>query len=133
MKLAQPGPGDPRGVLSSAHYGATLRGLDLSDAALSSVSGPRVLWLERCTFTDADLRQATLDHWHFKLCDLTGANLRGSSLRGTSFAGCNLTGADLRDTDLTDVRFGSVGVGKGAFVTQLEGALFDPHVEVSHA
>jgi hypothetical protein len=44
-----------------------------------------------------------------------------------------LTGADLRDTDLTDVRFGSVGVGKGAFVTQLEGALFDPHVEVSHA
>ncbi|MFW2514696.1 pentapeptide repeat-containing protein [Demequina sp. SO4-13] len=75
-----------------------LSGLNLSQASLVSVSGPGTLWLDHCTFAGADLRHATLDDWHFKLCDLTSANLRGASLRGTSFAGCDLTGADLRDT-----------------------------------
>jgi len=98
---------------------------------LASVAGPRLLRLDRCTFAAADLRHATLDGWHFKLCDLTGANLRGASLRGASFAGCDLTGADLRDTDLTDARFGSVGVGHGATATRLDGILCDVVVGLS--
>ena len=120
-----------RSALVGAYYGAALRQLDFSKAALSSVSGPKLLWLDRCTFAGADLRFATLDGWHFKLCDLTGANLRGASLRGASFAGCDLTGADLRDTDLTYVRFGSVGVGDGAIETRLDRVLCDPGVELS--
>ncbi|MFW2513985.1 hypothetical protein ACNI3K_09425, partial [Demequina sp. SO4-13] len=32
------------------------------------------------------------------------------------------------NTDLTDLTFGSVGVGKGAVGTRVDGAIFDPHV-----
>lgn len=117
---------DLRGVLSEAFNGETIRGLDFSHASLISVSGPKSLWLDRCTFAGADLRHACLDKWHFKLCDLRGANLRGASLRGAWFAGCDLTGADLRDTDLTYASFESIGVGEGATATQLEGVLSDP-------
>jgi len=126
------GAGDKaaRSALTSAYSGATVRRLDFSGAELTSVSGPRLLWLDRCTFAAADLRHATLDGWHFKLCDLTGANLRGASLRGASFAGCDLTAADLRDTDLTDVWFGSVGVRRGATATRLDGVLCDAGVSL---
>jgi uncharacterized protein YjbI with pentapeptide repeats len=117
-------------VLVSAGYGAKVRGLDLSHASLLSVSWPRQLWLERCSFASADLRHATLDGWHFKLCDLTGANMRGASLRGTGFAGCDLTGADLRDTDLRYASFGPVGVGNGAIETCLDRVLHDPSVDL---
>jgi uncharacterized protein YjbI with pentapeptide repeats len=131
MKTSGPGEKADRSALASARYGATVRRLDLSQAALSSVSGPKSLRLDRCTFAGADLRLATLDGWFFKLCDLTGVNLRGASLRGASFAGCDLTGADLRDTDLTYVEFRSVGVGDGAIETRLDRVLCDPGVELS--
>jgi uncharacterized protein YjbI with pentapeptide repeats len=117
-----------RALISDAYYGATLRGVDFTGASLVSVSGPSVLFLKRCIFTEADLRQATLDGWWLTLCDLRSANLRGASLRGARFVGCDLTGADLRGTDLTHAIFGSVGVGEGARETQLAGALFDPGV-----
>jgi hypothetical protein len=58
-------------------------------------------WQERESFAGADLRQATFDQHHFKMCDLSRADLRGASLRGASFAFCDLRGADLRDADLT--------------------------------
>jgi len=122
-----------RSALTSHRYSATVRGLDFSGADLTSVSGPKTLRLDRCTFAHADLRHATLDGWTFKLCDLTGANLRGASLRGASFAGCDLTGADLRDTDLTDVRFGSVGVGRGATATRLDRVMRDAGVSLGPA
>lgn len=117
-----------RALISEAYYGANLRGVDFTGASLVSVSGPKVLFLERCTFAGADLRQATLDKWWLKLCDLRGANLRGASLRGARFVGCDLTGADLRDTDLAYATFSSLGVGEGARETRLVGALFDPGV-----
>ncbi|WP_367304226.1 pentapeptide repeat-containing protein [Demequina muriae] len=122
---------DVRRALASAGYGATISGLDASSSALESLAGPGLLWLDRSRFAGADLRQATLDGWHFKLCDLTGANLRGASLRGASFAGCDLTGADLRDTDLTDARFEPVGAGRGAIATRLDRAMVDPGVKLS--
>lgn len=115
-----------RATLSGAWYSATIRGADFSGAALASISGSRLLSLVRCSFAGADMRQSTLDDWHFKLCDLRGADLRGASLRGAHFAGCDLTGADLRDTDLFEVVFGDVGVGKGAIPTCLDGARFSP-------
>lgn len=118
-------PGEyPRHRLAGAHYGETIRAVDFSSADLASISTPALLWLERCLFASADLRHATLNGCHFKLCDLRGANLRGASLRGVSFAGCDLTGADLRDTDLLDTHFGAVGAGRGAKPTRLEGAQF---------
>ena len=131
MNAKGTGATDARRVLTSAGYGATLRGLDFSHAELSSAAGPSVLWLDRCSFAGADLRQATLDGWSLKLCDLSGANLRGASLRGTWFSGCDLTGADLRDTDLTGVEFGRVGVGEGVRETLVDGALVDADVDLS--
>lgn len=65
-------------------------------------------WHERESFAGQDLRQATLDGHHFKMCDFSGADLRGSSFRGASFDFCDLRGADLRDADLTDAAFGRV-------------------------
>lgn len=120
--------GDLRRRLAAAHYGERIRGVDFSSADLVSVSVPDLLWLERCSFTSADLRHATLDHCHFKLCDLRGASLRGASLRGASFVGCDLTGADLRDTDLLNTQFSAVGFGRGATPTHLEGARFSAGV-----
>ena len=117
---------DPRAVLSNAFLGATISRLDFSDAELVLVSGPALLWLDRCSFSGADLRHANLDKWHFNLCDLRGANLRGASLRGAWFAGCDLTGADLRDTDLAYAFFGSMGVGEGEIETRLDNTLGDP-------
>ncbi len=65
-------------------------------------------WHERESFAGADLRQATFDRHHFKMCDLSRADLRGASLRGASFDFCDLRGADLRDADLTYATFGRV-------------------------
>lgn len=131
MNAQGPGEKGDRSALAGASYGTTVRRFDFSKAALSSVSGPKMLRLDRCTFAGADLRHATLDGWHFKLCDLTGVSFRGASLRGAWFAGCDLSGADLRDTDLTDVQFGSVGVGDGAIDTRLDRVLCDPGVELT--
>ncbi len=114
-----------RSALAGAGYGGTLRGVDLRGARLASAVAPDLLRLDRCLLAGADLRHATLDGCRFLLCDLTGADLRGASLRGASFAGCDLTGADLRDADLFDASFGSVGVGRGARRTVLDGARFD--------
>jgi len=120
--------GSPTGALrrrlSTAHYGQSLRGVDFSDADLSSVALPGFLRLDRCSFRGADLRQATLDRCSFTLCDLSGANLRNASLRGVRFGGCDLTRADLRDADLYDIRLGAVGVGRGATPNRLRGARF---------
>ena len=66
------------------------------------------VWHERESFAGRDLRQATLDGHHYKMCDFSGANLRGASLRGTSFSFCDLRRADLRGADLTDATFGRV-------------------------
>lgn len=112
--------------LSTAHYGQSLRGVDFSDADLSSVATAGFPRLDRCSFRGADLRQATLDGSSFKLCDLSGANLRNASLRGVRFSGCDLTGADLRDADLHDIHLAAVGVGRGAIPNRLKGALFTP-------
>lgn len=112
-------------MLSHAYYGATIRDVDFSEATLTSISGPKLLWLNRCTFVGADLRLATLDKWHFTRCDFRGANLRGASLRGAWFTGCDLTGADLRDTDLRYVNFSSAGVGESEIETCLDDVLWD--------
>jgi uncharacterized protein YjbI with pentapeptide repeats len=109
--------------LSTVHYGQSLRGVDFSDADLSSVATAGFLGLDRCSFRGADLRHATLDGCSFKLCDLSGANLRNASLRGVWFSGCDLTGADLRDADLYEIHLAAVGVGRGAIPTRLKGAL----------
>ena len=114
-----------RQILATAHDGQTLREIDFSGAALHSVAAPGLLWVDRCRFTQADLRHATLDGCHFKLCDLDGADLRGASLRGATFAGCNLAGADFRGADLFDVSFGVVGVGAGSTPSRLIGARLD--------
>lgn len=121
-----------RARLVSAPCGATLTGVDFARGALASAHGPALLWLERCTFAEADLRQATLDGWHFMLCDLSGADLRGASLRDTSFAGCDLTEADLRGADLTGVSFAAMGVGAGATGTRLDRVRADPGVVLKH-
>lgn len=114
-----------RRTLTRAHEGQTLRGIDFSEAALDSVAPRGVLRLDRCLFVGTDLRHATLEGCHFKLCDLGRADFRGASLRGASFDGCVLSGADFRGADLFDVSFGSVGVGAGATRTLLDGARFD--------
>lgn len=68
--------------LAEARYGQTLRGVVFDGLSLTSVGVADVLWLDRCSFVAADLRQATLDGAHFKFCDLRDADLRGASLRG---------------------------------------------------
>jgi uncharacterized protein YjbI with pentapeptide repeats len=95
--------------LASRPRNAALQRQSFDGGDLASVS--LQLWFTRCSFRGADLRHATLDGCHFKLCDLRGANLRGASLRGISLAGCDLTGADLREADLTAARFGQVLTG----------------------
>lgn len=112
-------------MLAGAHYAQTLRGVDFGGAPLDTVRTAGLLQVERCRFAGADLRHATLDSCCFYLCDMRGVDLRGASLRGASFAGCDLTGADLRDADLYDVRFGSMGRGRGATPTRLVDARFD--------
>jgi uncharacterized protein YjbI with pentapeptide repeats len=83
----------------------------------------------RCSFRGADLRHATLDGCHFKLCDLREVKLSGASMRGVIMAGCDLTGADLRAVDLTGARFGRVLTGApphgltNATNVRLEGAV----------
>ncbi|MER5327174.1 pentapeptide repeat-containing protein [Streptosporangium roseum] len=84
------------------------------------------LRFERCSFSGADFRHATLDGCSFLLCDLRGADLRGASLRGVSWAGCDLRDADLRDADLTSGRFGLVNTGAPPHgLTDVTGAKFD--------
>ncbi|MFD0483674.1 pentapeptide repeat-containing protein [Kineococcus sp. GCM10028916] len=111
--------------LAGAFYGQQLRRVSFAGQDLTSVSIPRLLWLERCSLDGADLRQATLDGMFLKLCTLKGVNLRGASLRGVSFAGCDLTGADLRDADLYGASFGAVNTGDSSGRTVLSGALLD--------
>ncbi|ABS03830.1 pentapeptide repeat protein [Kineococcus radiotolerans SRS30216 = ATCC BAA-149] len=114
-----------RQSFSRASYGQHLHQVSFAGQDLTSVSIPRLLWLERCSFDGADLRQATLDGMHLKLCTLKDANLRGASLRGVSFTGCDLTGADLRDADLHGASFGAVNTGNSSGRTVLSGALLD--------
>ncbi len=120
-----------RETLASARPGARLESIDFSGADLTSVGRQGLMWIDRCSFARADLRQATLGGWYFRFCDLTGANLRGASLRDAHFSACDLTGADLRGADLAGATFGSVGVGKGAKETRLDGVLVDPGVDLS--
>jgi uncharacterized protein YjbI with pentapeptide repeats len=111
--------------IAQAFYGQQLRRVSFAGQDLTSVSIPGLLWLERCSLDGADLRQATLDGMHLKLCTLKNANLRGASLRGVTFAGCDLTGADLRDADLYGASFGAVNTGNSSGRTVLSGALLD--------
>lgn len=53
---------------SRASYGQQLRRVSFTGQDLTSVSVPGLLWLERCSLDGADLRQATLDGMHLKLC-----------------------------------------------------------------
>ncbi|MGY4644855.1 pentapeptide repeat-containing protein [Cellulomonas sp. URHB0016] len=125
MSTRHTNPPTARARLAAARYGQSIRRADFTGELLSSVALPTSMWFDRCRFTRADLRHATLDGAHFKLCDLSGADLRGASLRGASFAGCDLTGADLRGADLFDARVGAVGVGAGAIPTRLGQARLD--------
>ena len=110
--------------LSDAFYGANIRDENFDSVDLNSLSLNR-LWLDRCTFVGTDLRHATLDGCHFKLCDFRNANFRGASVRHATFSGCDLRDADLRDTDLTGASFGSVNTGTEAGRTNLTDACLD--------
>jgi len=113
-----------RRVLSSAFYSSTVRRQTFDRLDLTSVVfGSGLLWLDRCTFVGADLRQATLDGCHFKMCDFTSAKLRGASARGAAFAGCDMRDADLRDLDLTYAEFSVVTSGStNGYRTDVTGA-----------
>ena len=115
-----------RQLLADASYGSTLQHVTFAGAALTSVSLPDLLWIDRCSFVGADMRQATLDGAHFKFCDLRDADLRGASLRGVTFCGCDLRGADLRAVDLRYATFGRVNTGDDSGRNLLTGARLDP-------
>lgn len=96
--------------LSTARYGATIRGESFDLADLSVVALDQE-WFDRCSFVDVDFRHATLVGCHFKLCDFRRAVLRGGSLRNARFAGCDFRAADLRDCDFRGATFGYVNTG----------------------
>jgi uncharacterized protein YjbI with pentapeptide repeats len=102
-----------------------VRGLSFNALDLVSLRLPAQLWLHRCSFVDADLRQATLDGAYFEMCDFFGADLRGASLRGASFGACDFRGADLRGADLHGSSFGSVNTGDGSGRSDLATARVD--------
>jgi uncharacterized protein YjbI with pentapeptide repeats len=120
-------------LLSAA---VNLRALSFDGLDLMSLRLPAQLWLDRCSFVGADLRQSTLAGAHFKMCDFSKADLRGASLRGTRFGGCDFSGADLRGADLHGTSFGSVNTGDQSgrsLLTairvdegQLDGAIIEP-------
>jgi len=111
--------------ITGAYVGQRLRHLSFAGQDLTSVSVSGLLWLDRCSFDGADLRQATLDGAHVEFCTLRGTNLRGASLRRVHFVGCDLTGADLRDADLHGASFGAVNPGDGSGRTILRAVLLD--------
>lgn len=114
----------------------SLRALSFDGLDLVSLRLRAQLWLDRCSFVGADLRQSTLDGAHFKMCDFSEVDLRGASLRGTSFGACDFSGADLRGADLHGTSFGSVNTGTDSGRTlltavrvdkrQLERAIIEP-------
>jgi uncharacterized protein YjbI with pentapeptide repeats len=61
VRTGEPATGDPRQRISAARYGQTLRGIDFRAADLTSVAAPDLLFFDRCVFSGADLRHATLD------------------------------------------------------------------------
>jgi uncharacterized protein YjbI with pentapeptide repeats len=89
--------------------------------SLSSLH-PGNRWFDRCDFSGADLRLATLDGCFFRFCRFVGANLTGASIRGATIAGCDLTEADLSNSDLTDSTFTYVNPGTPKGHTVLTGA-----------
>jgi uncharacterized protein YjbI with pentapeptide repeats len=104
--------------------------------SLSSLH-PGSRWFDRCDFSGADLRLATLDGCFFRFCRFVGANLTGASIRGATFAGCDLTDADLGESDLTDSTFTFVNTGTPSGLTvltraNLRNATLDG-VEAEHA
>lgn len=109
-------------LLSAA---GSLQALSFDRLDLVSLRLPDQLWLTRCSFVSADLRQSTLDGAQFKMCDFSEADLRGVSLRGVHFAGCDFRGADLRGAHLHGTSFGSVNTGDESGRTLLTGAQVD--------
>jgi uncharacterized protein YjbI with pentapeptide repeats len=105
--------------------GVSLQALSFDGLDLVSLRLPAQLWLDRCSFVGADLRQSTLDRAHFKMCDFSEADLRGASLRGVSFGACDLRGADLRGADLHGTSFGLVNTGDESGCTLLTAARVD--------
>jgi uncharacterized protein YjbI with pentapeptide repeats len=94
---------------------------DFVGMSLSSLH-PGNRWFDRCDFSGADLRLATLDGCFFRFCRFVGANLSGASVRGATFAGCDLTDADLSNSDLTDSTLTFVNTGTPSGLTVLTGA-----------
>lgn len=115
-------PGSREQLLSAV---VRLKALSFDGLDLVSLRLPAQLWVDRCTFIGADLRQATLDGAYFKMCDFSQADLRGASLRGTHFGACDFSGADLRGADLHGTSFGSVNTGDDSGRTVLTAARVD--------
>ena len=83
---------------------------------------PATEWFDRCDFTDADLRFATLDNRHFRFCSFVRANLQSASMRDATFAGCDFTDADLTNADLTGTTLTFVNTGTANGRTVVTGA-----------
>jgi uncharacterized protein YjbI with pentapeptide repeats len=136
-------------ILKALEDGATVRGIDVSDASLEKrelwdctvedgrfdrVQGARLYaqaaTFIRASFRDADLSAATLRYCSFEHCDFTGARLAGALAPGATFKNCRFDGADLSGVYLQDARFlGPVSdacfVGAQLLDTQFDGPVPD--------